>query len=69
MPKGYAPITRAEKKMLDFLNTMPERFSAAHAVEIGAIMGISRATVYRYLANLQDEGLLSGDWGSYSKTN
>ena len=30
---------------------------------------LSTLSVYRYLASLQEEGLLSGDWGNYSKTN
>ena len=66
---GYAPITRTEKKMLSLLEALPEQFTTTQAIEIGNLLGMSRATVYRYLANLQDEGLLSGDWGNYSKTN
>ena len=30
---------------------------------------LSTLSVYRYLASLQEEGLLSGAWGNYSKTN
>ena len=58
-----------EKKMLSLLEALPEQFTTTQAIEIGNLLGMSRASVYRYLASLQEEGLLSGDWGNYSKTN
>jgi len=55
--------------MLSLLEALPEQFTTTQAIEIGNLLGMSRASVYRYLASLQEEGLLSGDWGNYSKTN
>jgi len=66
--EGYGPMTRAEKKMLELFEVLPERFSASDAIAIGAQLGMSRATVYRHLAGLQDAGLLASDWGVYVKT-
>ena len=67
---GYAPLSRSQKKMLDFLDLLPKRFSAAEAIEIGERMGFSRATVFRYLVSLAEKGaLVQGEHGQYIKTN
>lgn len=67
---GFAPLSRSEKKMLDLLGYLPERFSAAEAIETGEKMGFSRATVFRYLAHLEEIGaIVKGEHGLYIKSN
>ena len=55
---GYTPLTRAEKKMMDFLNALPKKFTTQQAIDAGNLFGFERRTTEQYLTELINNGLI-----------
>lgn len=62
-PKMELPINRLEPhvqpRAQEFLTLLPEKFTFADAVKIGAKNGLSRSTVYRYCNVLKNENTIA----------
>ena len=50
--------TKSAKNIEQLLSCLPDSFDFAKAVECGEMLDIGRTTVYRYLRQMQEEGLL-----------
>jgi hypothetical protein len=68
---GIAKIaSRSGIAFLDFYGALPEQFSTSEAIRAGEDVGVNRITVFNWIRNLGDQGLVVRTRrGEYYKIN
>ena len=66
-PHSVVSLNHSTKKDKLFFENLPDKFQRKEAVEVGGKLGISSATVGRWLKQMTEDYLEQSEYGMYQK--